>query len=296
MHGSIHLRRGGFASRMSVPRRGFSLVELLVVIAVIGTLVGLLLPAVQSVRESSRKTTCSNHVRQCVQGNLAYENARRTFPPGCDLTPRGAVLPTGTQLAWSSFILPFIEERSLAARIDTRKAWNDPAGNAAAADETVAAYVCPGGIVSADGKADYGGVSGAWIMAEGVPFRALEGLSNGMLVSVDATIHPVRFETVTDGASSTLLVAEAVDRREADDAASAPGTMGRWALVNCFVQATPFINVRGSEIRSHHPGGAHGGFAGGHVSFLSDSMDPGALSAICTRNGGEKLASMADVQ
>jgi len=177
-----------------------------------------------------------------------------------------------------------------------RKFWNAPGANAAAANANVAVYVCPSGIVSAPGKADYGGVSGAWIIADGVPFRPEVGLSNGMLISLDGKTDPVRAGTVTDGMSATLLVAEAVDRREAADAADQSGDLGRWAVMNCFVQAVPFINARGSEIRSHHPHGAHGGFGDGHVAFLNDSMDPGVLSAICTRNGGEAVASTASLQ
>lgn len=76
--------------------RGFSLVELLVVIAVIGGLVGLLLPAVHQVRESSRRASCTNNLRQSLQAALAYDQARRSFPPGCDLVPRGPTMPEGT--------------------------------------------------------------------------------------------------------------------------------------------------------------------------------------------------------
>jgi len=276
-------------------RRGFSLVELLVVIAILGTLIGLLMPAVQSMRESSRKSTCANHLRQSALGVASYESARRTFPPGCDLKPRGEVLPDGTQHAWSTFILPYIEENAIATRIDLQKLWNAPGANAAAANANVAVYVCPGGIVTAPGKADFGGVSGAWILAEGVPFHGEAGLSNGMLISVDGTTGPVRAGAVSDGMSSTLLVAEAVDRREPPDAEQ-PMDSGRWAVMNCFVQAAPFINARGSQFRSNHPQGAHGGFGDGHVAFLNDSMDPGVLSAICTRNGGEAVASTASLQ
>lgn len=295
MHGFFARRRGGSAGRGADQRRGFSLVELLVVIAILGTLIGLLLPALQSVRESSRKTTCGNNLRQSALGVSSYESARRTFPPGCDLKPRGEDLPDGTQHAWSAFILPYIEENAIASRIDLQKVWNAPGANAAAANANVAVYVCPGGIVSAPGKADYGGVSGAWIMSDGVPFHGEAGLSNGMLIEVNGTTGPVRAATVTDGLSSTLLVAEAVDRREPPEVEQ-PIDSGRWAVMNCFVQAVPFINARGSEIRSNHPQGAHGGFGDGHVAFLNDSMDPVVLSAICTRNGGEAVASTASLQ
>lgn len=277
-------------------RIGFTLVELLVVIAIIGTLIGMLLPAVQSVRESSRKTACSTKLRQCGLGASNYESARRSFPPGCDVKPQGVSLPEGTQHAWSTFILPYIEETAVAARIDLRKAWDAPGGNDVASDTSIPTYVCPSGIVTITGKADYGGVSGAWIMADGVPFRGAAGLSNGMLVSVDGVIPPVRAGSATDGLSGTLLAAEAVDRCDSEEAANPQNKLGRWAWVNCFAQAASFVNVRGSDIHSNHPAGAHGVFADGRVTFLDDSMDPVVLAAICTRNGGEAMASAASVQ
>jgi len=80
-------------------RRAFTLVELLAVIAIIGTLIGLLLPAVQRTRELSRKTQCATNIRQTALGLCAYESARRRFPAGCDLLPRGTALPNGTEHA-----------------------------------------------------------------------------------------------------------------------------------------------------------------------------------------------------
>lgn len=279
---------------MTAERAAFSLVELLVVIGIVGALLGMVLPAMQTVRETSRRSACGNNLRQCALGTLGYDVARGMFPPGCDLEPVGASMPDGTQHAWSTFILSQIEEGGLASRIDLRKLWNAPGGNDEASAATVAVYVCPSGIVSTIGKADYGGVSGSWIMADGVHFRGAEGLSNGMLVAVDKDVRPVRGRTVTDGVSNTLLVAEAVDRHDPDDTDA--DTAGRWARINCFAQSAAFVNTRGSDIRSNHPHGAQGGFADGHVAFLNDSMDPTVLSAICTRNGGEAVASAASLQ
>ena len=81
--------------------RGFTLVELLAVIAIIGTLVGLLLPAVQSAREASRLATCSNNLKQIGVAMHTYHDAQKTLPPGW----AGATFGT-----WFSLVMPFIEE------------------------------------------------------------------------------------------------------------------------------------------------------------------------------------------
>ena len=275
---------------------GFSLVELLVVIAIIGTLVGLLLPAVQRVRESARKTACGNNLRQTALATSTYESGRKRFPTGCDRMPTPD-LPAGTLHAWTSSILPFLEEAELAARIDYSREWNDPAGNRAASKRKITAYVCPSGVLSYVGKADYSGISGAWMLGvDGVPFLGAAGLTNGVLVPRDQHTGHVRAAHVTDGLSATLLAAESTDRGPAPGEDVDPeDPTGRWAVHNCGPQSSGFINTETSDIRSLHPGGAQAAFADGRVAFLDESMDPVVLAAICTRNGGEAQASAASV-
>lgn len=88
-------------------RKGFTLVELLVVIAIIGILIGMLLPAVQSVREAARRTQCMNNIRQIALASLNYESAHMEFPPGALYT---STLASGVnQMGVLVHILPFIE-------------------------------------------------------------------------------------------------------------------------------------------------------------------------------------------
>lgn len=271
-------------------RFGFSLVEVMVVVSIIGLLVGLVLPAVQVARESARRTSCTNNLRTAAAGVLAYESARRTLPPGSDQVSRPPDLPAGTQFSWSAFILPYIEEQAVAERIDFARAWN-AAGNAAASDSWISTFVCPSSRERTVGKADYGGVSGNVIVADGA-FVGRVGISNGLLVAVGTDRpRPVRTAEVTDGLVHTLLVAESVDRCDPAVAAEIGFTFGRWAWVNHFAQSTAYITQPGSDIHSHHQGGANVAFCDGRVTLLDGATDPAVLAALCTRNGGEALAS-----
>ncbi|MFM8378006.1 MAG: DUF1559 domain-containing protein [Planctomycetia bacterium] len=272
-------------------KRAFTLVELLVVIGIIGVLVGMLLPAVQRARESGRRTACANNIRSAGIALRSYESGRRVLPPAIDIAPRPD-LPGGTEHAWSSFILPQIEQNELASRIDYEKHWNAPGKNNAAADQMVSIYVCPSGIVSYPGKQDYGGIMGTSI----VPTGAENPVGGGDFGSTGGLINrPLQLSTFTDGLSHTLLVAESADRGLTMDGQVLETGLSKWANgTNSFPQNTSFINTPDKQnIRSRHPGGAHGVFADGALKFLSENMDPDVLAAICTRNGQEACASAA---
>lgn len=115
------------ADRRLRTQPGFSLVELLVVIAIIATLVGLLLPAVQSAREAARRTQCGNHLKQQGLAILLYESVRKTLPLGGYLAPKFIEdmtrTPFGARVqahghSWMVGILPYCEESALYERLD----------------------------------------------------------------------------------------------------------------------------------------------------------------------------------
>ena len=100
-------------------RGGFTLVELLVVIAIIGVLVALLLPAVQSARESANKSSCQNNLKQLALGMQGHLNARRTFPArGRWGIESGSPPYQENHHSWVTFILPYIEQQALASQIN----------------------------------------------------------------------------------------------------------------------------------------------------------------------------------
>src|SRR6476619_3413782 len=106
MRREIHVRK----------RYGFTLIELLVVMAIIAVLIGLLVPAVQKVREAAARAQCQNNLKQLSLGLLNYENEHKHFPPG-----RATISPKSN---WAAFVLPYIEQGMVAQLYDPTKDWD----------------------------------------------------------------------------------------------------------------------------------------------------------------------------
>jgi prepilin-type N-terminal cleavage/methylation domain-containing protein len=271
---------------------GFTLVELLAVLAIIGTLIGLLLPAVQRSREAGRRMQCANNLKQMGVALSNYEQAKKRFPPGND--------QLGSRLhAWSSFILPFLEQSAVSDRIDYTKPWDDPTSNLSKVDITIPTYVCPSGVKQFPGKQDYGGILGAYIKPDGEPLNPLTTRDEhgGILYATDAEYKlSATAASVSDGLSKTLLVAEAVDREVAGGANTHFVGDACWACGNnCFPLNSRVINDPSVDaFRSHHVGGLNSLYGDSHISFLSDRLDVRVLIAICTRTGGEKETEAAN--
>ncbi|MEI6657401.1 MAG: DUF1559 domain-containing protein [Planctomycetota bacterium] len=136
-----HIPSSRRAKRCGIFPRGFTLVELLAVIAIIGTLVGLLLPAVQAAREASRQSTCMNNIKQLGIGLHAYHDARRKLPPG-STTSKSGQGPDG--FSFLMLITPYLENRRLYDAVDLTKSWTNNANyNVAKNAPLVPEYVCP---------------------------------------------------------------------------------------------------------------------------------------------------------
>jgi len=186
----------------------FTLVELLVVIAIIGILISMLLPAVQTVREAARRTSCLNNVRQIVLATHGYEAALGKFPPSFEIES-GTIL-TGNNGSWSIHgrLLPFIEQANAYKRVDLDQAW-DAQTETGVPTLRIPLFQCASEVNDTvrikNGQPfvypqNYGFNFGSWLVYDPIGGRRGDG---PFYVN-----SKTRFGSIKDGSSNTLCVAE----------------------------------------------------------------------------------------
>ena len=190
--------------------RGFTLVELLVVIAIIGVLIGLLLPAVQAVREASRRMSCSNHIRQLGLALHNYHDAFKRFPASTVVNLD--VQSTGNNGAWGVHgrILNFLEQVPLAEKVDLSQPWdNQPAIDGV----PIEVFGCPSDPGSGEMRVTGNGRPNLFPTNYGFNFGTWFVFDPQTRQGGDGMFYPnsfLKFRDVLDGTSSTLLASEVV--------------------------------------------------------------------------------------
>jgi prepilin-type N-terminal cleavage/methylation domain-containing protein/prepilin-type processing-associated H-X9-DG protein len=304
--------------------RGMTLVEVLVVVAIIGVIIALLLPSVQAAREAARRTQCGNGVRQVALACLIHEQQLGVYPRAWG----------EAQETWTAVILPYLEQGSLHASLEwtnsglnTWESFNHP--NRAACETVIPAYRCPTMDqplhVTNQGIArrvpvSYRAVAGTLISADdetsrppGYDASEYRGLENWPLDGMMFGSSSVRAADVRDGMTNTLLVGESATRANYTKDGEA---MDYWAMFSPQIRewkngtrvGTEFSEAAGAAVAplnsvwhrpdlhgalielsfgSWHPGGATFSLADGSVHFLADSIDMTAYRALATRKGRE---------
>jgi prepilin-type N-terminal cleavage/methylation domain-containing protein len=291
-------------------RTGFTLIELLVVIAIIAVLIGLLLPAVQKVREAASLASCRNNLKQIGLAMHLHHDAKGTFPVGYyDPTPWPA-LDNGPGWGWGAFLLPFLEQDNLYKQIRFDLDVGDPA-NAVVRATFLKIYFCPSDQLLRTFTLNDGG-SNAWMLAQGsyVACNGNDGVDDFTTpphtgAFVRATVG-YRSADITDGLSNTLFVGDRTSMLSYSTWVGgptgalnpfllAPGNFGaEVTLLMCHAGPTG-PNTPGvfdaDSTSSPHRLGVPFLFGDGSVHFLSNSIDISTWMALATRAGGEVVRS-----
>jgi len=281
---------------LRLPRRAFTKVELLVVLAVAGILVGLILPLTGRGWEVAARVQCSNNLKQLA---LALHNyADNTPGPGPwkeapRLLPAGTVpnpaLPPEQRLSWAVEVLPYIEQEWRYRQIDRRASW-DARANAGPVTAYIGLLRCPGNVQGSPApptnETTYVGPAGlgpdAAIRPRGHPGIGLFGYDR----RADLT-------KVKDGLSNTALILE-TGRDNGPWARGGPATVrGLDPAERPYVGVgRPFGGLHFSAptiLRGRRPLGCNLAMADGSVRFLNESVAPEALEAFVTVAGGEEI-------
>ena len=306
-------------------RAAFTLIELLVVIAIIAVLIGLLLPAVQKVREAAARIKCANNLKQMGLALHGYHDANNTFPYGS--TYRFWAAGQAVRTNWSWLVMPYLEQDNLLTQINLAVGMGGPSWqtvNEPKFKTVVALYQCPsdaGGVIAG---ANYNGYAlanyaacyspdGTWVeRTVGPPPEAnqIYGGSAGLNPATRIALFNVNVRrpmaAVTDGLSNTVAVSEVVGgdfrgqwghdhgvaythfrtpNAPTADAQWGPGCVDR-KNAPCQSSASVF-GLLNMAARSNHTGGVNALLGDGSGRFVRNEVDPQVWRAAASIQAGE---------
>lgn len=280
-------------------KMGFTLIELLVVIAIIAVLIGLLVPAVQKVREAANRMTCTNNLKQIslAIANCTDQNDQK-MPPGIGLYPSRTMSVGLSQGGILFHILPYIEQDALFKNsyiVDDRNnnyltysQWGLPNPT------KVKTYICPSDATNPiDGHA--------------LSSYAYNGQTFFMSYSGGWGYGNKKLSFVTDGSSNTIYFTEKMTKAYGADGWAPGGDQNYWpdwgpAIADtadggqpsgpaAMFQVQPKIgantNAAGNRASSPHSGGINAAFGDGSVRFVSQGVAPATWWTMLTPNGGD---------
>lgn len=295
-------------------RRGFTLIELLVVISIIATLIGLLLPAVQSAREAGRRNTCVNNVAQLGKATLAHENRQQSIPGWRNKSPNPQNNPPTVATAvatpsWPIMLLPDLERRDAYKIYETSLAAGLQV--AGGVGPYLSVFICPTSppddnarpflaYVGNIGTSAIAGITPAQLRLDGVMLDATQLKSNLDIISGG------------DGTATTLLFAEKdgpprISPQGYWDVLPVtpyplPSTYPGFGIPTATPPPTPpsdgrVVNSLTDTTRllpsSAHTGGVVVGFCDSHTKFLADTIALGVYAQLLTPNSQSGLGSPA---
>ena len=312
-----NVRRHRFAS-------GFTLVELLVVIAIIGILVALLLPAVQAAREASRRSQCTNNLKQVALAMHNYHDTYKLFPPGqYNRLGQNSVGTTNFRQCWMQSLLPFLEQQPLFDAIQTGHSAGAFTFQIAGARELIIeSLACPtdpnspknvtAGAASATASNNQG-FNGNYVACAGSTVFGNNGQGdnlNGLFYCLSRT----KMASAVDGTSNTLFFSEILVIPDTNVHDLRGRYHNTWQGNNLFSTLYPPNTTVGDRssycidtplgdapcqglgttnlvqsARSQHPGGVNVALADGSVRTVTQGVDILVWQAAGTRQGKESL-------
>jgi prepilin-type processing-associated H-X9-DG protein len=280
---------------------------LLVVLAIIAVLLALLLPAVQSARESASRLQCQNNLHQIGIALQSYHDRELTFPPGYWSAVDAEDSDIGPGWGWAAFLLNDLEQGNLQHGINFSFGIGGQAGV-----QGLSIYLCPSDTLPLTfiiAKANVELASSNYVAVFGEPRIVIDpGGGDGIFYRNSRT----RILDITDGTSSTLMIGERSGRVAYSSWPGAlvgsevtPNSPTTWGVGTPPVLCLGRVgwgsttdnhapnNATNSveDFSSRHPGGANFVFADGSAHFILNSIDPVVYAALGTRAGGEPVSA-----